>query len=393
MQYKYILCHYGEVGIKGKNRPWFEKKLVDDLRFKFKTFLPETKVKVKRMWGRIVIELSGDNRLDKALEIVKNTPGIVWLAVAEKTEAELDKIKQLALAFVRGYKFETFKVETNRADKNFPLTSPEISRQVGGFVKKHTSKIPKMVGADLTIHLIITEDGAFVYAGKSKGIGGLPHSSTGRAVVLLSGGIDSPVAAYLMLKRGLKLTAVHFHSLPRTSPASLEKVREILQKLNIIQPSFKLYLTPLLKLQEEIVKNCPAKLRIVLQRRLMMRIASNIAQKEGAEALVTGESLGQVASQTLTNMGVIAQAAEQEILRPLLALDKQEIVEIAKQIGTYEISIRPHEDCCALFVPDHPATKAKMSEVKAAEAKLDTHELVQQALEETEVEEIKLKKS
>ncbi len=385
---KYILCHYGEVGVKGKNRPWFEKKLVDDLRFKFKAFLPEAKVKVKRMWGRIVIELADDSQVDQAASIVKNTPGIVWFAAAEKTEADLDKVKELALAFAQQHQFETFKVETNRADKNFPLTSPEISRQVGGFVKKHTGKAPKMVGADLVIHLIITEDGAFVYAGKSKGMGGLPHSSTGRAVVLLSGGIDSPVAAYLMLKRGLKLTAVHFHSLPRTSPASLEKVRETLQKLNIIQPSFKLYLVPLLKLQEEIVKNCPAKLRIVLQRRLMMRIASKIAQKEGAEALITGESLGQVASQTLTNMGVIAQAAEQEILRPLLALDKQEIVEIAKQIGTYEISIRPHEDCCALFVPDHPATKAKWAEVEEAEAKLDIERLVQQALDEMEVEEI-----
>lgn len=390
---RYILCHYGEVGIKGKNRPWFEKKLVDDLRFKFKAFLPGAKVKVKRMWGRIVVELTEDSGLDKALEVVQNTPGIVWLAVAEKTEAEFEKIKQLALAFAEQHKFATFKVETNRADKNFPLTSPEISRQVGGFVKKHTGKTPKMVEPDLTINIIITEDGAFVYAGKIKGMGGLPHSSTGRAAVLLSGGIDSPVAAYLMLKRGLKLTAVHFHSLPRTSPASLEKVREILQRLNIVQPSFKFYLVPLLKLQEEIVKNCPAKLRIVLQRRLMIRIASEIAKQEGCEALVTGESLGQVASQTLTNMGVIAQAAEQEILRPLLALDKQEIVEIAKHIGTYEISIRPHEDCCALFVPDHPATKAKEAEVEAAEEKLDIPGLVKQALDEMEVEEIKLDKS
>lgn len=319
-------------------------------------------------------------------ERIKNVFGVANFSLSLMVEAEIEKIQAAAEELMRQRKPKAFKVETKRTWKEFPLTSPEISREVGGYLKAKTKVKVDIKKPDVVCFIEIADPKrTFVYLDKTKGPGGLPVSTGGRVVALLSGGIDSSVACYIILKRGVEIVFVHFHSYPRTPKASQEKAISLVELLNKYQFRSKLYLVPFLDIQKEIITKCPAKFRVILYRRHMFRITEEIARKEKAKALVTGESIGQVASQTIENIGVIEEAINFPVFRPLCGMDKEEIINIAKKIKTFEISILPHQDCCSLFIPKHPATKANLEEIKDAESKLGIKVLVNQALKNLEI--------
>lgn len=391
---KYVICHYSEIGLKGKNRKFFEEKLIENI----KKALPENSWrKIRRISGRILIELKkeGEKKEKEIKEALKNVFGIAYFVFAESCQQNIQAIKKKALWLLKDRKFKTFKVETQRSKKDFPLTSQEVSEQVGAYllkkfkIKKQKPKIKvNLKSPDLTCFIEIVEGYAFLYLEKIPGPGGLPISVSGKAVSLLSGGIDSPVASYYGMKRGIKIVFLHFSSYPFTKQASVEKAKKVVKALNKFQFQSKLYLVPFTDIQKQILLNTKAKLRVILYRRFMFRIAEEIAKKEKAKALITGESVGQVASQTLENIGVIEEAVGLPVFRPLIGMDKQDIIEKAKEIGTFDISILPAEDCCQRFLPKHPETKAKLEEVKTEEKKLNIKKLIEQAIEKIKVERI-----
>jgi thiamine biosynthesis protein ThiI len=265
------------------------------------------------------------------------------------------------------------------------MTSPEIERSVGAFVQERTGWPVDLGGPDLTIHVLVDEKGIFIWTHSVPGPGGLPVGVGGRATCLISGGIDSPVAAYLLMKRGMRLDFVHFHSVPRTDPASLEKVEDLIRILIRYQGPARLAMVPLLPIQEEIAAHCPAELRVLLYRRFMLRLADEAADRLRSDALITGESLGQVASQTIQNLRAVESVARKPVLRPLIGLDKPEIIAIARRMGTYETSILPHFDCCSFLLPDRPATKSTSAELDEAETMLDVQTLLSEAIDATDI--------
>ena len=378
---KVFIVHYGEVGLKGRNRAFFENRLVRNIR----QALEDTEyVDVQRIYGRILVRLGPDSDISEIQRRLRTVMGIVHFELCGVADQNMEAIKNAALEWVRGQEFHTLKVETRRANKRFPLTSPEISAEVGGYLLKYTGAKADMRHPDLLCWIEIVEKSAYIYTEKIRGIGGLPVGVSGKVLVMLSGGIDSPVAAWRMMKRGAKAIFVHFHSYPYTDKASLEKAAELVGILAKSNYRTQVYYVPFAEIQRQIVTKTPAPFRVILYRRMMVRIAERIAEREGAVALVTGESLGQVASQTLANLKVIEDAAALPILRPLIGDDKEEIVNLAQRIGTFDVSTLPHQDCCSLFVPDHPATNATIDEVRDAEEALEVDTLVEQALEAVE---------
>jgi thiamine biosynthesis protein ThiI len=305
----------------------------------------------------------------------------------EKTARDIDELRARILESLNGARFESFRIETQRGDKTFPLNSPEINRQLGAAVKEQSGARVDLSNPELTVTVEILPHDAFFGFEKISGAGGLPVGASGRLVALISGGIDSPVAAYRMMKRGCRLIFVHFHSAPYLDKTSQEKVRQLITLLTRHQFLSRLYLVPFGEIQRQIVTAVNRPLRVVLYRRMMLRIAEAIARKEKAKALVTGESLGQVASQTLENISVIQQAATLPILRPLVGMDKQEIIDQARRMGTFDISSIPDQDCCQLFVPKHPATKARFDEVEEAESRLEILELLRYGIDQASEEE------
>ncbi len=400
MKTEFIICHYDEIGLKGKNRKFFEKKLIENIKEAFKKNVPEFSPEIKRISGRIIVEFSESEKREKITETMKNIFGLAHFSFAINCEQKMDTIEKTALKILSEKKFETFRISAQRSEKGFPLTSPEINAKVGEHILKHIGKEPEidnqkrpaikvnLKNPEVTLFIEIAEKYAFLYSQKEKGQGGLPLGSSGKVVSLLSGGIDSPVASFYIMRRGARAIFVHFHSLPYTSPASVEKIRELVNILNKFQVQSKLYLVPLIDIQKQIMMKAPQKLRIILYRRFMMKIAERIAGSERASALVTGDSLGQVASQTLENMAAIEENIKIPVLRPLIGFDKKEITSKAEEIGTYKTSILPHEDCCSLFMPEHPETKAKLEEVEAAERELEVENLITEAIKETTVENI-----
>lgn len=381
----FIVCHYDEIGLKGRNRKFFEEKLAENIKVSAEKKIPGCFIYIKRMSGRIIGEIEEGKANKKALEdILKNIPGIANFSFAEEVKQNIEDIGKKSVEILEGKKFKTFRVSAQRANKSFLLTSQEINEGVGALIVEKLNKGVKLEEADLELFIEIVEKTAFIYTEKIKGVGGLPVSSGGKTVSMLSGGIDSPVASFFAMRRGSQTVFVHFHSVPQTSPASLEKVDEIAQVLSKFQPESKIYKVPFLDIQKQIYLKTPPKLRVVLYRRFMLRIAEEIAKKEGALAIVTGESLGQVASQTLENISAIQEAASIPIFRPLIGMDKKEIIKKAEEIGTYSISISAADDCCSLFIPKDPETKAKIEEVRATEKELEVEKLVQTAINSAE---------
>lgn len=379
-----VVVRYHEVALKKGNRSHFVERLkrnlaagVGDLGLKG----------IQHLAGRLLL-VFGEN--PNAPEITRRLQGIFGVAnfsFVVQVSPDLECLKSEILKALDGRRFDSFRVETRRADKNFPLTSPEISRVLGGAVKQESGARVDLENPALTISVEVIPRAAFFSFEKVAGPGGLPVGVSGRAVSLISGGIDSPVAAYRMMQRGLRLTFVHFHSVPYLDRTSQEKVRDLVKLLTRHQFSSRVYLVPFGEIQRQIVTSVPRPLRVVLYRRMMLRIAGEIARACGALALVTGESLAQVASQTLDNLIVIEKASPLLILRPLVGMDKQEIVDQAKRIGSFDISTIPDQDCCQLFVPRHPATKARLDDVLEAESRLDIPGLADLGVKEAAVEE------
>ena len=378
-----IVVHYKELALKGGNRPWFVRVLVRNL----KTALTGIDVaSVRSVMGRIEIELGRGASWIEARDRVKRVFGIANFSYADRAPLDFSALASAILIALGDRQAESFRVSVRRADKRFPFTSPQIEREVGGLIKEQKGWRVDLDNPALTVHIEMLTDHAFYFFGKEPGAGGLPTGTGGRLACLLSGGIDSPVAAYRMMRRGCSVLLIHFHSYPILSRASQEKVREIASLLTRHQLQSRLMLVAFGELQQQVLLSAPAPLRVVIYRRLMVRIAERLAHQWHARALVTGEVVGQVASQTLENMTTIAAAANMEILRPLVGMDKDEITAEAAAIGTLPISNIPDQDCCQLFTPKHPSTRATRDEVERAEAALPIDAMVEAAIAGTVVE-------
>src|SRR5215831_2967477 len=360
-----IVIHYQEIALKGKNRPWFIARLARNIREAVKG-LDVAAVRV--LMGRIEIALGPSTSWEAVRERLSTVFGIANFAKAGRAPLDVDAIAAEILADLGPENPATFRVSARRADKRFPLTSPQIEREVGGRIKEARGWTVNLDQPALTINVETLTHDAFYSFGKERGPGGLPVGASGRVTCLLSGGIDSPVAAWRMMRRGCRVHLVHFHSYPILSRASQEKVRELARSLARFQYDSKLFLVAFGEIQQRVVLAVAPPLRVVVYRRLMMRIAERIARAQKSQALVTGDVVGQVASQTLENMAAIGRVVSMPILRPLVGMDKEEITAEAQRLGTYPVSIIPDQDCCTLFTPRHPATKARSADVEAAEA-------------------------
>jgi thiamine biosynthesis protein ThiI len=378
-----LLVKYGEISLKGRNRHEFEEALVKHIKL---VIGEHPGARLERVYGRIYIRSVPGDR--KVLASLTRIPGIVAVAPALRVDNDMDRIRLAAVeAAKRAVKMSgegrktTFKAEARRSLKSFPLTSPQINHEVGSAV------LAAGLGLTVDVHnpafvisIEVREEGTFVYWGEERGMGGLPLGSSGRAIVLLSGGIDSPVAGYLAMKRGVALDALHFWSFPTTGERSKDKVVRIWRVLKGFDPNMRLHIAHFTAIQTVILESCPEKYRVTVMRRMMMRVATRLAAKTGALAIFTGENLGQVASQTLESMAAIEDAAGLPVLRPLLTYDKRETVEIAEKIGTYELSCLPYEDCCTVFIPKHPVTKPRLSDVREAEKDLPVDLLIEECV-------------
>jgi len=379
-----VLIRYHEIALKKGNRPYFTELLKRNLL----AAVRDLGVKeIRSLPARLLVTFKSDIDTQIAIQRIRTVFGVANFSPVERTARDIEVLRTRILKSLNGIHFASFRVDTQRGDKTFSLTSPEINRQLGAAVKEKSGARVDLSHPEFTVTVEILPQDAFFAFDKIPGAGGLPVGASGRVVSLISGGIDSPVAAYRMMQRGCRLIFVHFHSAPYLDKTSQEKVRQLVTALTRHQFLSRLYLVPFGEIQRQIVAAVSRPLRVVLYRRMMLRIAEGIGRKERAKALVTGESLAQVASQTLDNMSVIQQAASLLILRPLVGMDKQEIIDQARRIGTFEISSIPDQDCCQLFVPKHPATKATPREVEEAESRFDVTQLARFGLENATREE------
>jgi thiamine biosynthesis protein ThiI len=379
-----VLIRYHEIALKKGNRAYFTELLKRNLLAAVKDLGPK---EVRSLPARLLVTFKNDVPSATLIERIGTVFGIANFSIVERTDRDIDALQRRILDSLNGTRFESFRIETQRGDKTFPFTSPEINRRLGAAVKEKSGSRVDLENPKFTVTVEILPRDAFFGFNKISGAGGLPVGASGRLVALISGGIDSPVAAYRMMQRGCRLIFVHFHSAPFQDQTSQEKVRQLLGVLTRHQFNSRVYLVPFGEIQRQIVAAVARPLRVVLYRRMMLRIAEALARKEKAKALVTGESLGQVASQTLENMAVIQQATRLPILRPLVGMDKQEIIDQARRIGTFEISSIPDQDCCQLFVPKHPATKARFDEVEQDETHFAVKELLHYGLDNAVEEE------
>jgi tRNA uracil 4-sulfurtransferase len=377
-----VVVHYHEIALKGKNRPMFVRRLGENLRAATQGLGVK---EVRRLSGRLVLILRPTAAVEEIRQQVAQVPGIANFALAYRTPLVLSILQEAILRSLTGRTFQTFRVQTKRGFKAFPLTSPEINRDVGHFLQQHIGAAVDLERPELTVSIEILPHEAFFFFERETGPGGLPVGVSGKVACLLSGGIDSPVAAYRMLKRGCTAVFLHFHSYPILSRVSQEKARDLVTLLTRYQFASKLIFIPFAPIQQQIVAEVAAPYRVVLYRRCMVRIAEALARYVDAKALVSGESVGQVASQTLENLAAIDEVASLPILRPLIGMDKQEIVTQAIALGTYGISITPDQDCCSLFVPPHPTVRADREVLAQSEAKLDMRVMLQQGIDSVQV--------
>lgn len=381
-----ILLKYGEISLKGLNRPMFERQLISNVA---KALAPLGKFSVRKSQSTIYVEPLEDSAdTELAVERLSKVFGIVNICPAVKCEKTIESIERTTLRCLSQMplKGKTFKVEAKREDKQFPMNSPQICRHMGGVILKNTEGLSVDVhNPDILVQIEIRKE-AYVFTHKVSGAGGMPIGTAGRATLLLSGGIDSPVAGWMIAKRGVRLEAVHFHSHPYTSDRAKEKVIDLARLMSAYTGEIRLHVVPFTEIQLDIIEKCPKNYLTIIMRRLMMRIAEKISVQNNSSALITGESIGQVASQTMESLVVTDNAVNMPVFRPCIGMDKEEIVTISKKIDTYETSILPFEDCCTIFVPKHPKTKPNVSEIEEAEKLLtDPEGMMDKAIEESEL--------
>ncbi|NMB06928.1 MAG: tRNA 4-thiouridine(8) synthase ThiI [Tissierellia bacterium] len=382
---KVISVSIGEIALKGLNRKYFEDQLIS----RMKRAIDEIQYnKIYKEQGKIYIEAPEEN-LDLIINRLKKVFGLVYISLCYRVEKDMEKIELASLEMVKEKLTETpvktFKVETSRADKSFPIKSPEISSHIGGVILKNFEELTVDVHNPNFYLYIDIKKNAYIYIDRIEGYRGMPVGTNGHGLLLLSGGIDSPVAGFMMAKRGMNISGVHFHSYPFTSERAEEKVKDLARKLSIYTGNIKLYSVNILDIQKELNKKCPEKEMTILSRRFMVRIAEEIALSNGLDALITGESLGQVASQTIEGISVVNSAVSIPILRPLIGLDKIDIIDISKDIDTYQLSILPYDDCCTLFSPKHPVTKPKLIDIESSEKNIDIDSLIKNAIDNMKI--------
>ena len=383
MNYKLILVKYAsEIFLKGLNRGKFERKLLNNIKQKLEGLDYEI-INDQNRWF-----IKADN-IDEAVERVRKVFGVAEVCIVTQVERDLNIIKEQALKKINEVKPKTFKVETNRANKKFPLNSIEASRDIGGYVLHHYGEGLEVdvKNPECLVNIEIREKGAYIFTSKDKikAVGGLPYGMNGSTMLMLSGGIDSPVAGYLMARRGVELNCVYYHSHPYTSERAKDKVKDLAKILAQYTERVNLYIVPFTEIQLDIMEKCRQDELTILMRRFMMRCACTLAEKYGVQSISSGESIGQVASQTMEGLIVSTDCADRPVFRPLIAMDKGDIMDIAKEIGTYDTSILPYEDCCTIFVPKHPKTKPQLEAMRKSESVLDVEALVNKAIEETEL--------
>ena len=373
----HVIVKTHELALKGRNRPWFMRRLTENLR------LATENAGVARVWqGQLMVGLTLESESNwlEVKDRVRDCFGVAKFFLAQEFPQDLALIQEALPALLEGRRFRTFRIETNRADKRFPMTSPEVNRHLGRFVEESTGAGVDLSDPDLTIYLDIQTRGILLYFDETPAHGGLPVGTSGKIAVMLSGGIDSPVAAWHMMKRGCPAAYVHFHSYPLVDRSSIEKATELVQHLTRHQRHSDLFLAPLAEIQKRIIVETPPSYRVLLYRRFMLRITETLARQARAKAIVTGESCGQVSSQTLDNIAVVDDVAQMPVLRPLIGLNKEEIIGMARNIGTFPTSIQPDQDCCSLFVPKRPETRGRLSTVERLEKGLPMEEMVAEAL-------------
>jgi thiamine biosynthesis protein ThiI len=383
------VVHYHELALKGRNRAFFEQRLVRNIRLALKGLRA---VRVDNLYSRIRVVFSDETPVDAVRERLCRVFGIANFSIAgvvplDLAAPSLDGLQAAVIEELRNKSFGTFRITAKRTDKRFPFTSMDVERTLGRAVCETLGKQVSLKEPDLTIYIELLTKEAYYSAEKIPGPGGMPVGVSGKVACLISGGIDSPVAAYRMMKRGCKALFVHFSGRPLASRASEDKVRELVQTLTAYEYFSRLYVVPFGEIQREIVLGTPAPFRVVLYRRMMLRIAEDLARREQCWGLVTGDSLGQVASQTPENLSVVQEAAGLPLLRPLIGMDKVEITDEARRIGTYETSIEPDQDCCKLFTPPHPSTKTRIDDVLKIERSMDVAHLVKQGIDKAELSE------
>ena len=376
-----LLIHYAEIGLKGRNRPLFERRLIANIEH---GLAPLRGVQVRRLYGRLMVELEPGHE-EEAIARLKRVFGIAYFAPALACTPALEAIREATLRVIDGHQAASFAVRAKRADKSFPHSSQELNQEIGALVARETGWPVDLSDPALTVRIEVVDRRCFVFCDRVEGRRGLPVGVSGQVVALLSGGIDSPVAAARMMRRGCRVSFVHFHSFPYTNAASQEKVVGLVGLLGRYQGAGELHQIPLLEIQRHIVGHAPSPLRVLLYRRAMVRLAAEVARRLKAPALVTGESLGQVASQTLANLTAVDRCSPMPILRPLLGWDKEEIIDEAKRLGTFDLSIEPHEDCCSFLEPKEPATRSTDRKLASVERELALEPLLTAALEQEEV--------
>ena len=382
-----LAVSFGEIFLKGRNRNTFYKTATNNIKRNIKDIGYEDMYSES---SKLYIK-ADRNDFDRLTEEIKKVFGIVYISEVVKCEKTLEDISKTSKEMIKYYEKEkdlTFKVESKRTDKSFSLTSPELNAEIGGDILKEYNDLRVDIhNPDFTVFIDV-KSSAYIYIKRTRGLGGLPLGSSGEGLLLLSGGIDSPVAGFMMAKRGMNINAIHFHSYPFTSKRAHQKAMDLAKILSKYTGKMTVYSINLAEIYKAISKNCPRRETTILSRRFMMRIASKISEKYEYQALITGESLGQVASQTIESMSVINESSKYPILRPLIAMDKKDIIEISEKIGSYEKAIEPYDDCCSIFAPDSPVTKPKLKYIEKSEENLDIESLEDEAINNMEIIEI-----
>lgn len=381
MTYDHIMVRFGELSTKGKNKKDFIRVLANNIKNALRDF---SNVSIETRFDHIYVVLNG-NDPEPIIEVLQDVSGIHSLSLVYKTDPDIENLKKVSLELIQKEEGQTFKVKAKRADKSYPIISEDIIRHVAGVILANTNLKVDVHNPDILLSIEIRQEGAYVFCKTYPAAGGYPLGVGGKIMHMLSGGIDSPVAAYLLMRRGIKIECIHFASPPYTNIGVIEKLKDLLSKLNKYQTEIRLNIIPFTKIQEEIYRNADESYAITIMRRMMFRLADRLAHRRRCPAISSGESVGQVASQTLESMYTINEVTSLPVLRPVVTMDKVDIIKLARKIDTYDISIRPFEDCCTIFAPKSPKTKPSLEKAKEFEEKFDYESLINEALDNVEV--------